>query len=213
MADKTQVLKIDPKIISQDKQECIVRVLAKGGVIVYPTETFYGLGANCFDRKAVRKIYRLKHRTLSKPLPLVISDLEMLKQVVSEVPPVFQRLASAFWPGPLTLIMKAAPRVLKEIKGTSGSVGVRLTDHSWLRDLIRLIGFPLTATSANISGQAEISDPRKAIEVFEGKVDLIVDGGHTLGVLPSTVLDLTPDSPQILREGAVSVRDINKSLG
>jgi L-threonylcarbamoyladenylate synthase len=212
MALKTEIIKIDPEIIEMDKIKRIAEYLAMDGVIVYPTETFYALGANCFSRKAIQAIYLLKKRPLKKPLSVVISDLEMIHEIVSEIPPLFDPLIANFWPGPLTLVLKAAPRVPKELQGPSASIGVRLTEHEWLRSFVHHASFPITATSANISGRKEISDPETAWQEFCGKVPLIVDGGKTKGLLPSTVLDLTGKSAHIIREGAISLSKLKKYL-
>lgn len=212
MAMKTKIVKIDPDLIEPEKIKEIARILSSDAVIVYPTETFYALGANCFSRKAIQEIYRLKKRPLSKPLSVVISDLDMMRQIVLETPAVFEPLVSDFWPGPLTLILKASPRVPKELQSLSGSIGVRLTGHDWLRSMVRHSTFPITATSANISGGEEIANPEEAARLFDQKVNLIVDAGETTGRLPSTVLDLTGKKPRLIREGAVSLSQLKKYL-
>jgi L-threonylcarbamoyladenylate synthase len=201
---KTQIIKINPDIVEFDKVEKIVSVLRTEGLIVYPTETFYALGADIYLSKAIQKIYRLKRRDPSKPLPVVISDLEMLQDVALEPPSAYKPVISEFWPGPLTVILRASSRVSEALLGPSGSIGVRLTGYKWLRALIREASFPLTSTSANLSGETEVADPKEAIRLFEGKVDLIVDGGKTEGLLPSTVVDLTGEEPRLVREGAIS---------
>jgi L-threonylcarbamoyladenylate synthase len=199
---RTKVIEISPEIIAVDKIDEIVEVLKRNGVIVYPTETFYGLGANGFSAKAIKKVYRLKKRDPIRPLSVVISDISMLDQVVSEIPPLFRPLISEFWPGPLTIILKASPKVSKELKG-EGTIGVRLTGHKWVRSLVSRAKFPITATSANISGETPISDPKKAKELFEGNVDLVVDGGMTQGIIPSTVVDMSGEEPRLVREGKI----------
>jgi len=209
---KTKIVKISPNIVAIDKIEEIVKVLRKDGVMVYPTETFYGLGANGFSAAAIQKVYRLKKREPSKPLSVVISDLSMLFQITSDVPLFFRQAVSKFWPGPLTLILKASPAVPDELLGLGGTIGVRLTGHKWVRSLVRQAHFPITATSANISGEMAISHPKKARELFEGLVDLIVDGGATRGLLPSTVVDLTGKAPRLIREGAIPSARIKKYL-
>ncbi len=209
---KTQIIKINPDIIELDRIERIVSVLREEGLIVYPTETFYGLGVQIFSVKAIRRVYRLKQRDPSKPLPVVISDLDMLQDVAAEPLPIYRPLISAFWPGPLTVILQASSRVPDALRGPSGSIGIRLTGHRWLRALIRTASFPLTATSANISGEMDIADPEEAIRLFAGKVDLIVDGGKTGGLLPSTVVDLTGKKPSIIREGVISSLQLKKLL-
>ena len=209
---KTRVIKISPDIIAIDKIEEIAGVLQRDGVIVYPTETFYGLGANGFSAEAIKKVYRLKKREPLKPLSVVISDFSMLRQIISGDPLSFQQLISEFWPGPLTIIFKASPAVPIELLGEDGTVGVRLTEHHWVRTLVRQASFPITATSANISGKIPISDPEKARELFEGEVDLFVDGGETKGLLPSTVVDLSGKEPRLVREGAIPTTRLKKHL-
>lgn len=212
MVLRTQIVRINPELIELDKVKKIAKYLKMDGVIVYPTETFYALGANCFSQKAIQAIYRLKKRPLYKPLAVVISDLDMIREIVLEIPSTIEPLISDFWPGPLTLVLKAAPRVPQELLGPSGSIGVRLTEHRWLRSLVRQASFPVTATSANISGRKDISDPENALQVFNGKVDLMVDGGETKGDLPSTVLDLSGKRARIIREGVIPVSQLKKYL-
>ncbi|MCJ7680657.1 MAG: L-threonylcarbamoyladenylate synthase [Candidatus Aminicenantes bacterium] len=208
---KTRVVRIDREQSGQ--MEKIVGILRTGGVIVYPTDTFYGLGAGCFFGRAVEKIYQLKGREWKKPLSVVIADREMLGTVAASVPPGFSHLADEFWPGPLTVILKASRDLPKKLLGGGKSVAVRLPDFPWLRELIRTFGFPLTATSANLSGGEDISRPEDVRRIFEGRVDLFVDGGPTPGGRPSTVLDLTVSPPVIRREGAVSAQRINEFIG
>lgn len=203
MALKTQIIRIDPQVIEGGIIDRVIGVLRRGGIAAYPTDTFYGLGVNCYREKAVEKVYRLKKREYDKPISLVVSDVAMVKGICVNMPPAFEALTKSFWPGPLTLILKASSRLPSILLGEEGSIGIRLPDFSWLRELIRRAGFPLTATSANISGEKEISQPDKVIEIFKGKVNLIVDGGATPGALPSTVVDLTSKKPKILREGAL----------
>jgi len=200
---KTKIIKINPQLIELDKMEIITDVLNGEGLIVYPTETFYGIGVKFSSREACQKIYSLKQRGFSKPLSVVISDLDMLGRLVSDIPPFFEPLSNAFWPGPLTLIFRISPYISNEYLSALGTIGVRLPGHSWLRELVRLANFPITASSANLSGEKEISQPEQIIKIFHGKVDIIVDGGETEGTLPSTVVDLTAESPKIVREGAV----------
>ena len=122
------------------------------------------------------------------------------------------QLITQFWPGPLTIILKASNEVPSELLGQKGTIGVRLTAHNWVRTLVRQTRFPITATSANISGETPISDPDKVREMFEGAVDLIVDGGKTKGLLPSTVVDLSQDKPRLVREGAIPKAQLEKHL-
>lgn len=199
-----ETVRIDPTGESSSRLSGIIKVLREGGVIIYPTDTFYGLGASGFHAEAVRKVFRLKRRDAAKPLSLVIPDIGGLLQAVAvEIPGLMQPLAERFWPGPLTVVLKASPRLPKDLLGDSDRIGVRIPGHPWLRRLLREARFPLTATSANISGERETTDPHEAAKAFREGVDLIVDGGRTTGGLASTVVDLTASPPRILREGAI----------
>ncbi|MFW6123795.1 MAG: L-threonylcarbamoyladenylate synthase [Acidobacteriota bacterium] len=199
---KTQIIKVEVNCIENRAIEFISRVLQKDGLIVYPTETFYGLGANCYSEKAVARIYRLKHRDRQKPLSVIVSGMKMVKEITLKRPDVFDSLSKQFWPGPLTLVLKASEKFPEHITGPSRTIGIRWPEPEWLNVLVKEAGFPITATSANLSGKKEISTPEEAVEVFKGKVELIVDGGKTQGKLPSTVLSLVSGKPKILREGA-----------
>ena len=200
---RTKIIKISPDIIAVDKIEEIAAVLRSDGIIVYPTESFYGLGAHGLSAQAVQKVYRLKKRAHRKPISVLISDLSMLRRIAADVPIPYQPLVSKFWPGPLTLVLKASPIVPKKLLGAEGTIGVRLPGHEWVRSLVRQANLPITATSANISGEAAFSDPKKARGLFFGLVDLIVDGGITRGLLPSTVVDVSGKKPRLIREGAI----------
>ena len=199
----TQIVRVDPEKCVPAEIKLVAQILKDDGVVVYPTDTFYGLGVNCFSPSAIRRAYGLKKRDLSKPLSVVISDRDMLQSVAIDIPILFESLEAEFWPGPLTLVLRASPLIPDVLLGSQNSIGVRLPDHTWLRELVKTAGFPITATSANIAGKTEISDPVKAIQAFQGKVDCIVDGGLTRGGLSSTVVDMTTEKPSILREGAI----------
>ena len=209
---KTKIIKINPEFVKLGEIKMIAEVLREEGIIAYPTDTFYGLGASCFSEKAIRRIYRLKKRKPSKPLSVMISDMDMFQDIANKIPSIFWRLADDFWPGPLTLVLKASSGLPKILLGPKNSIGIRQPALSWIRKLLSETAFPITATSANISEGKEISDPEKVIDSFYGKVDLIVDGGETKGILPSTVIDLTSQKPVILREGAVPRSRLGKYL-
>jgi len=203
MSPKTQILKIDPGSINSDKIELIARVLHQNGVIAYPTDTFYGLGVKCYAPDAVSRIHRIKKRKGLKPLPIIIADINSVEILATEIPAIFWIIAKKFWPGPLTLVLKASSRLPEELLASSGKVGVRVPDMEWLRALIRRTKFPITATSANISGEGEVIRVNRVIDIFNGQVDLIVDGGKTPGTKPSTLVDLTSERPKVIREGAI----------
>lgn len=181
-------------------------------MIVYPTETFYGIGADGFSEEAVARVFRIKKRPSGRALPVIVADMEMAKSIVRSIPPLFEELTSLFWPGPLTLILKAASHLPERLLGPGRTIGLRLPALSWLRSLVRQVGSPVIATSANISGGRETSSPEKVIPLFRGHVDLIVDGGKTPGRLPSTVVDLSSGKARLVREGALPSRRLKKYL-
>ena len=212
MAVKTKIIKIDPALVESDKVKIVAEVLQEEGIIAYPTDTFYGLGASCFSEKAIQRIYHLKKREPSKPISIIISDINMARDIAMDIPFLFWKMAGEFWPGPLTLILKASSTLPTGLLGTGDSIGIRQPALSWIRELLEETGFPITATSANISGEKEIANPGIIRDSFFGLVDLIVDGGETRGALPSTVIDLTSAKPVILREGAVPRSVLGKYL-
>jgi len=200
---KTRVIKINTALVELDKIKIVAKVLQTEGMIAYPTDTFYGLGVSCFSEKAIQRIYRLKKREPSKPISIIISDINMVRDIGKDIPSLFWKMAGEFWPGPLTLVLKASSTLPAGLLGPRDSIGIRQPAPAWIRELLEEIAFPITATSANISGEKEIADPEIIRDSFYGLVDLIVDGGETRGILPSTVVDLTSARPVILREGAV----------
>jgi L-threonylcarbamoyladenylate synthase len=180
-------------------------VIRAGGVIAYPTDTFYGLGADPRDAEAVRKIFAIKGREAGQPILLLLHDRSEVAAWASVVTPSAERLMERFWPGPLTLVFSAAPRVLPELTGGSGTLGLRVPGNELTRELLRNLGTALTGTSANRSGGR---DPRTAEEVMRevgDRVDLVLDGGATTGDRPSTVVDVTVEPPRIIRQGIIDI--------
>jgi L-threonylcarbamoyladenylate synthase len=207
---KTQILKLNPAEIDPEKIRIIAGTISRDGVIVYPTDTFYGLGAGCFSGKAVRRIFRLKKRPFAKALPVLISDPAMARGIAASIPPVFDELTASFWPGPLTLVLHAARHLPGELVGPGRTIGVRMPAVAWLRELVSEMGVPITATSANISGEGEIASSERVIQVFRNRVELIVDGGEAPAGRLSTVVDLTLDKPRLVREGALPEEKLRK---
>jgi len=205
---KTRIMTLHRGGLEKAHLDEAVEILAAGGVAAYPTETFYGLGGSAESAAAVENIFRLKGRDRSQALPLIASDVEMVGTWVRRPGPKFEILVRTFWPGPLTLVLKASKAVPEHIRGPGGSVALRVPPLEWLRRLIRRLGVPLIATSANPSGHGGFSDPDSVRAHFGGRIDLIIDGGETEGRRPSTILDLTGKNPAILREGAVSREDL-----
>jgi L-threonylcarbamoyladenylate synthase len=201
-------------IISQTTESLprISETIAHGGVIAFRTDTFYGLGADPFNREAVGKLKQLKGREDHKPILVVVSDRNQLERFIVEHTTAFDLLAERFWPGPLTLIGKAAPGLAPEITAGTETVGVRMPDDDQVRALLRECGGALTATSANLSNQAPAKTAEEVREYFGDRIDLIVDGGPAHTDLPSTVVDVSEAEPQLTREGVISWADIQKGL-
>ena len=183
-------------------------MIARGSVIAFRTDTFYGLGANPFNRSALQRIKQLKGREENKPILVVISDIDQIDRFMSERSKTFDLLAERFWPGPLTLIGRAAPEVPAEITAGTGTVGVRLPDDDNVRGLVRACGGTLTATSANPSGAEPARTAEEVESYFGAAVDLIINGGEAQVDRPSTVVDAGGSEPRLIREGAIAWSDI-----
>ena len=199
-------------IISQtpDSFSRIAELVSHGGVIAFRTDTFYGLGVDPFNREAVSRIKQLKGRGAAKPILIVISDRDEIGRFINERSESFQRLAQTFWPGPLTLIGKAASELPDEITAGTETVGVRLPDDDNMRLLLRKCGGALTATSANRSDEMPAESAEDVEKYFGSAIDLIVDGGPSRINRPSTVVDVTDAEPRLIREGAIAWSEIIK---
>ncbi len=185
-----------------------VDIILGGGVVAFPTDTTYGLGVNPFDDKAVGRVFELKKRESSKPLIILINDKQQLSQLVTDINPIVYKLIDKFWPGPLTLIFKTSAEIASFKIGESSKIGIRLPDSPIARELIQLAKLPITASSANPSGQPSSLSARQVIEYFGKQVDFIIDGGPAGDPRESTVLDVSTTPPQLIRAGAVSVEEI-----
>lgn len=179
-------------------------IVRGGGVIAFPTDTFYGLGARPFDARAVQRLFDLKGRpSRTAPILVLIRSRADLDTLVAEITPAAERLMEACWPGPLTLIFRAAAAVPSVLTAGTGTIGVRLSASRDVQRLIEAVGGPLTGTSANRSGQPPATTAADVERIFGGAVDVILDGGVTPGGLPSTVVDTTVMPPRLIREGRV----------
>ncbi len=179
------------------------RILREGGLVVFPTETVYGLGANAFDEKAVEKIFKAKGRPQDNPLIVHISSLEQVKELAVDIPDAFYKLAQKFMPGPLTVILKKSDKVPYVVTAGGDTVGIRMPKNPYTRELIAK-SFPLAAPSANRSKHISPTTAQHVFEDLNGEVKLILDDGPCEVGIESTVLDLTVDVPTILRPGAVT---------
>lgn len=187
-------------------------IIARGGVIAFRTDTFYGLGADPSNRRAVQAIKRLKGREDNKPILIVISDLDQVSRFITKLSRPFEILSKRFWPGPLTLIGRINPEVPDEITAGTKTVGVRLPNDDKVRSLVRACGGALTATSANPSHAAPARDAPAVQNYFGDAIDLIVDGGEATSDQPSTVVDVTGDDPELIREGVIRWTQIQQAI-
>jgi L-threonylcarbamoyladenylate synthase len=199
-------------IISQtiESLPLISETIARGGVIAFRTDTFYGLGADPFNRQAVQRIKQLKGS--HNPILIIISDREAARRFIATPTRTFDRLAKTFWPGPLTLIGQTAPAVPEEITAGTKTIGVRLPGDDKVRALVQSCGGALTATSANPSHQDPATTAQRVLSYFGNTIDLIVDGGDVTTNQPSTVLDVCDVEPRLIREGAIAWSEIRVAI-
>lgn len=177
-------------------------VLEAGGVVAFPTETFYGLGVAALDAAAVRRLFTLKGRPESRPILVLIDDPARIERFAL-LTTAARELIARHWPGALTLVLPARPVVPSELTAGTGTIGVRQPAHPVARALAAALAAPVTAPSANLSGAMPPTSVAEVLQVFDGRIELVLDGGPTPGGLPSTVVDVTVDPPRVLREGAV----------
>lgn len=182
--------------------------LRTGGVVAMPTDTLYGLAADPWNPAAVARVFAVKGRPDDRALPLVAADVDQVKEWIGELDAVATRLVQRFWPGPLTLVMRAPAAIAPEVTAGGSTVGVRVPSHAVTRALCAAFGCPLTATSANISGQAATDNPDEVADRLSGGLDLLLDAGATPGGAPSTIVDVTHGEVQLIRAGAVSWKDV-----
>ncbi len=185
-------------------------IIARGGVIAFRTDTFYGLGADPFNAAAVAKVRALKGREENKPILLLLADAGDADRFIADRSAQFEEVARKFWPGPLTIVGRAVADLPPEITAGTGTVGVRVPADDDVRDLVRECGGALTATSANPSGREPARSAKEVREYFGNGIDLIVDGGEVSATEPSTVLDVTTLPQRVIREGAIKAADLRE---
>lgn len=178
-------------------------IVKSGGIIAYPTESFYALGVLATDEKALENLFLLKKRPAEKPLPLIVGGPEALAAVVKSVPELAVELMKRYWPGPLTIVFEAADNISDLLTAGTGRVAVRVPGESIALRLARQAGFPITATSANISSEPPADNTDAVLNYFGDGIDLIIDDGKTPGGRPSTIVDATVDPIRVLREGSI----------
>jgi len=182
--------------------------IKKGGLIAYPTETFYGLGVKFDNIATLKKLYGTKHRSWNKALPLIIGEMRQLELIVSSVTCSAEKLAEKFWPGPLTLLLSAKPDISEYITANTGKIAVRIPGESFALELAQSLEFPITATSANISGSPPADNADDVLRYFRNALDLVIDCGNSPGGKPSTIVDASEEKIRVVRAGVISTEDI-----
>ncbi len=199
---KTQLLPTS----APDALKAALNLLHAGELIAFPTDTVYGIGTLAFNAEGAAKIYIAKERPPDKALPILLADIADFKKITRNIPEMAMKLAQAFLPGALTLILPKHPDIPKAVSSLE-TVGVRIPDHDFTRALLRAAG-PMAVTSANISGAKSPVTAEEVYEQLKNRIPLILDGGKSAGGIPSTVVDCTGEKPRILREGAISEAEI-----
>ena len=205
-----EILRVHPDEPQQDRIDYIVSCLRKGDVVALPTDTFYGLAVDPVNLQAVERIYQIKTRQKQKPLSLLIASISQAYELARDTDPQLDKLAERFWPGPLTIIVRAGTKLPLRSTANTGNVALRVPDAAIPRAVVEAFGLPITATSANLQGAAECTHAAAVRDQIGDRIPLIIDGGPTGHALPTTIVDLSlgPGRWEILREGAIPTHEI-----
>ncbi len=199
------VLKVDPEHPDESVLLEAAEAVLRGGVIAFPTDTLYGLGCSLFDVSAVEMVARLKRRDPSLAVISLIPETRQVYGLAGEVSEFAERLMARFWPGPLSLIFRAAPIVPARVRGAGGTVALRCPKDTLCQRLLDRIGGPVVSSSANLSGQRPAETAEEVVRIFGNQLDLVIDGGPRHGGLPSTLVDVSGPRPRLLRRGVIEV--------
>lgn len=183
-------------------------IIKNGGIVVFPTETVYGIGTNGLDKEAVERLYKIKERPLNKPISLLVSDYEMIEKVAKDISEIEYKIMKKFFPGPLTIILNKKDIVPDILTSGGSTVGIRMPEEEITRKLIEYAGVPIAAPSANISGKASGIDLQEIVKEFGDKVDYYIDGGKSKIGIGSTIVKVENNTIKILREGSISKKEI-----
>jgi L-threonylcarbamoyladenylate synthase len=204
---------METKVVTADSPNAVtsaLEILLSGGLVAFPTDTVYGVGALAFHEKAIESIYAAKQRPIEKAIPILIGDSPDMIRVAEEIPLFAMKLVARFWPGALTVLVPKKP-TLPDLISATPNVGVRVPDHDVARSLLRLAG-PMAVTSANISDRPSPTTAQQVFAQLNGRIAMIIDGGETPGGIPSTVADCTGEEIQILREGPISKEQLLNAI-
>lgn len=207
-----EILRVDPESPDEDTIGKAAELIRMGGLVVFPTSSFYGLGTSALRAEAVDKVFRVKQRDPRNPILILIACLAELNPLVRFIPKSATQLMEAFWPGSLTLVFLAEKLLPSNLTGDTQKIGIRLASHAVACSLVRALGSPITGTSANISGQGGCSTIARLDMHIRDQVDLVLDAGSLPGGAGSTVVDVTIEPPKVLREGAIRAEEIQAVL-
>jgi L-threonylcarbamoyladenylate synthase len=210
---KTVVVRVDASNPEKPAIAQAAGVVRRGGLVAFPTETVYGLGADAFNPEAVHKVFRAKGRAVGNPLIVLIAHSHHLKVLTRDIPAPAEILMGRFWPGPLTLILKGSARVPAAVTGGEDSVAVRMPGSKLALELITACGSPVVGPSANLSGRPSATTGEHVLHDLRGRIDMLLDAGPVGAGIESTVLDISTSPPRIVRLGAVSVEKLRESAG
>ncbi len=188
------------------------RILREGGLIAFPTETYYGLAVDPFNERALQRLFSVKNRPSVKPVLVLIPSREDITRMALDVPEVAERLMDRFWPGPLTLVLAARNELSELLTGYTGTIGLRFSPHPVAQSLLLTFNGPLTATSANLSGGKAAVTENEVNDIFGNDVDMILTGGRTPGHKPSTLIGFAGETVKCLREGCIPFSDIMRTV-
>jgi L-threonylcarbamoyladenylate synthase len=205
-----RAIQVDPMAPDEDAIRRAVAILEDGGIVAYPTETFYGLAVDADSTRACAKLFDVKGRPQDRALPCMIASAADLAALATDITPEARFLSEHFWPGPLTLVVEARSGFAAVSK--DGSAAVRVSGLALARRLCQVFGGPLTATSANRTGSAPSTSAKEVLAQLDDSVDLVLDGGVAPGGLPSTIVDVRGDRPALLRAGAIPFDDVIRAL-
>jgi L-threonylcarbamoyladenylate synthase len=203
---------VDPGAPQRDAIEEAAKWILAGGIVAIPTDTLYGLAADPFSADAVARIFAIKGRGTNRALPLIAADISQAAQHLGRLSDAGERLAERYWPGPLTLVVTAPRALAAAVHGGTGTVGVRVPRDTVAQAICRAVGAPITATSANISGEPATDDPAHVERTLGRRIDLLIDIGPTPGGAPSTIVDTTIAPPRLVRAGAIQWSEIQTWL-
>jgi L-threonylcarbamoyladenylate synthase len=208
----TEILTLDPRAPDAAAIRRAAEILRRGGLVAFPTETVYGLGAHALDADAVTRIFTAKGRPAQDPLIVHIHDVAGLAALVAEIPATVHALASRFWPGPLTMVLRRSERVPRTVTAGLDTVAIRVPAHAIAHALIEAAGIPVAAPSANLFSRPSPTRAEHVLQDLDGRIDMLIDGGPTTVGVESTVIDLTGSVPEILRPGAITLETIREVL-